>query len=330
MTASTAEGNVPLSYSDSSRDAQLFDAGRPIAIIGCGVIGTRVAWACAHAGIITHLFDESPRRAEVARGEALGFGIDRPELLVPKASLDEALDGVQLAFENVPEQLALKRELLNRIGASLMPTAYIGSNTSSIPCAPLAESSGRPSNFFNMNFSDPRHSRLVELMGCDATSPATLQFATQWAEALGLIALLVAQDQLGYAHNRLWRVIKKEVLRQIACGASTPQDIDRAWMLSYGKAIGPCGVMDSVGLGTVLAIEEMYFSASGDPSDRPPDFLRQMVLAGDIGVRSGRGFYSYPGPEFEDADFIRSTLQTGARASAGASRDQPTNQSRSR
>jgi 3-hydroxybutyryl-CoA dehydrogenase len=286
-----------------------FDPGKPIAIIGAGAMGTRVAWASARAGISTRLFDALPGKAATACDEALGFGTVQPELLQACEDLEAALHGVQLAFENVPERLNLKQEVLSQLGGLLDDAAFIGSNTSSLSCAPLALSSGRPDRFFNMNFSDPRSNRLTELMGCDETSIATLRFATQWAEAMGLVALHVAKDQSGYAHNRLWRVIKKEVLRQIAEEVASPEDIDRAWMLGFGDDIGPCGMMDEVGLGTVLAIEEIYAGLSKDRSDEPPEFLRRMVEAGHIGKKSGRGFYTYPDPAFARDDFIQSTLR---------------------
>ena len=155
-----------------------------------------------------------------------------------------------------------------------------------------------------MNFTDPRTSRLCELMTNDATTAATVQFATDWARFIGMVPIRVRKEQLGYSFNRLWRVIKKEVLRQIDQGYTTPEDVDRAWMLTFDTAIGPCGIMDEVGLHTVLAIEEVYFGDTGDESDRPPDDLIARVQRRELGVEAGKGFYEYPHPRFRAPDFL--------------------------
>lgn len=286
-----------------------FSPARPIAIVGAGVMGAKVAWACARAGLPTRLFDVAAGRAAAARAATLDWGTaqdrDRTaDALVAVDDLGAAVAGAALVFENVPEDLALKTRVLAELGRASDPEAYMGSNTSSMLCSPLAEASGRPSRFFNMNFTDPRVSRLVELMGGRETTDETRAFATAWATAIGMTVVETRKEQVGYSHNRLWRVIKKEVLRQIDQGIATPEDIDRAWMLSYDDDIGPCATMDEVGLGTVLAIENVYYADSGDESDRPPAVLRRMVEEGRLGVASGHGFYTYPDPAFRRPDFL--------------------------
>jgi 3-hydroxybutyryl-CoA dehydrogenase len=218
--------------------------------------------------------------------------------------LADALDGVQLAFENVPEDLELKRRVLAEVDAALAAGAYLGTNTSSLLCSDLAAATGRPDRFFALNFTDPRFMRLVELMGNPATAPETIRFATAWSRAIGMIPILVRKEQMGYSFNRLWRVIKKEVLRQIAEGYTTAHDIDRAWMLAFGTDFGPCGLMDEVSLDSIRKVEEAYYRASGDPSDQPPQFVSDMIAAGERGVATGRGFYRYPDPEYRRAGFL--------------------------
>jgi 3-hydroxybutyryl-CoA dehydrogenase len=124
-----------------------------------------------------------------------------------------------------------------------------------------------------------------------------------WARHIGMVPIETRKEQLGYSFNRLWRVIKQEALRQIAEGYATPESIDRAWMLNFGAEIGPCGIMDEIGLHTVLAIERVYHEASGEARDRPPAFLVEMVKAGKLGVVSGQGFYSYPDPTYRAPGF---------------------------
>ena len=285
-----------------------FDSSRSIAIVGLGVMGTKVAWSCASSGIPTRGFDINPSRAHEAVRLAQSWGDERAQRhvranLAIVGSLAEAVHGAQLAFENVPEKSELKASVLAEIAATSDSLTYIGTNTSSLLCTPLAAASGRPERFFAMNFTDPRDMRLVELMA-PLASPFTLDFARQWARHLGMVAITVRRDQMGYSFNRLWRTIKKEVLRQIAEGASTPTDIDRCWMLAFGTPYGPCGLMDQIGLEGILAVELQYAMFSKNLDDRPPRFLYEMLEQGRVGVRGGRGFYNYPHPAYQEEGFL--------------------------
>ncbi len=288
-----------------------FDQTKPIAIIGSGVMGTKVAWACAKCNLETRVYDIDFEGVKAAKERAIGWSSENElgsvkKNFIPCESLEAAVDGVQLAFENVPEKLDLKTRVLQQVSSHLDSNAYMGSNASSITCTPLGQASQRPTQFFNLNFSDPLESPMVELMGSNETSTETIQFAKDWSKAIGMICIHVKKEQLGYSFNRLWRVIKKETLRQLDQGYTTPEDIDKAWMLSFGTDIGPCGIMDEVGLHTVLSIENIYYQKSGDESDKPPKILEQMVGDGKLGTLRGEGFYSYPNPSFREPDFLKS------------------------
>jgi 3-hydroxybutyryl-CoA dehydrogenase len=288
-----------------------FDRTAPIAVIGMGVMGAKVAWATARTGIPVGAFDVSDSVLSAAMTRVREWS-SAAELAVVERNLgvtprlEEALAGAQLAFENVPEDLDLKRRVLAEVEQKLDPEAYLGTNTSSLLCSEMAAALTRPERFFALNWSDPRFMRLTELMGNPATAPETIAFARAWARAIGMIPLLTRREQMGYSFNRLWRVIKKEVLRQIAEGYTTPHDIDRAWMLAFGTDFGPCGLMDQVGMHSIRKIELAYFHASGDPTDRPPEFLDRMITENELGESTGKGFYSYPDPEYRHADFLDS------------------------
>jgi len=287
----------------------MFNPNKPILIVGTGVMGSLVAWATARTGIPVHAFDAQPGKAMTALKQALTWSEGEERSLVERnfqvfESLDKAVKSVQMAFENVFEDVDVKRELLEKLGALLSRETYMGSNTSSLVCSKLAASSGRPDRFFNMNFTDPRTSRLVELMGCPETAVQSLVFARAWARHIGMVPITVNKEQMGYSFNRLWRVIKKEVLRQVAEGYAKPEDIDRAWMLSFDMSYGPCGLMDMVSLPTIAKVEQQYYLDSGDPTDCPPEFLEQMIEAGKHGVVSGEGFYRYPDPAYRKPGWL--------------------------
>jgi 3-hydroxybutyryl-CoA dehydrogenase len=288
-----------------------FSTERPVAIVGAGVMGTKVAWACARAGIETRLFDIEPGKAadSVARALTWSDGAEQDTVrahLDACADLDDALAGVQLAFENVPEDLALKQRVLADVASRLTGDACLGSNASALTVSPLAGSTGMADRFFCLNFTDPRTSTLVELMTGEDTARQTAQFALDWSAAIGMVPIHTRKEQLGYSFNRLWRVIKKEVLRQIAEGVILPEEIDKAWMMTFNTPYGPCGLMDEISLRSVQKVETIYFEDSGDPSDAPPAFLGEMIARGEEGVLTGKGFYEYPNPAYRDPDFLKS------------------------
>lgn len=290
-----------------------FDPAVPIAIVGMGVMGTKVAWAAARAGIPVQAYDVDAEMLADSVGRAREWGTPEERAMVernlePRSELSDAVAGVQLAFENVPEELELKRRVLAQVESRLAPGAYLGTNTSSLLCSDLALALTRPEQFFALNFSDPRFMRLTELMGGPDTAPATIEFAQAWARALGMIPIVVRKEQMGYSFNRLWRVIKQEVLRQIAEGYTTPHDIDRAWMLAFGTPFGPCGLMDEIGMNSVWKIEAAYHQASGDPTDQPPPFLSEMIARNELGVSTGQGFYRYPDPEYRQPGFVEGSV----------------------
>ncbi len=291
-------------------DFQPFSMAKPIAIIGSGVMGTKVAWACAKSHLETRVYDIDFAGLELAKERAIGWcSKEEREAVennfIPCQSLKQALDGVQLAFENVPEKLELKVRVLKEISTLLPAETYMGTNASSITCTPLAQASNRPEQFFNLNFSDPLESPMVELMGSKQTASETIQFAKDWSKGIGMVCIHVKKEQLGYSFNRLWRVIKQETLRQLDQGYATPEGIDRAWMLSFGTNAGPCGIMDEIGLHTVLSIENIYYQDSGDERDKPPRILEDMVAAGKLGVLNGQGFYNYPNPTYKEPGFTK-------------------------
>lgn len=286
-----------------------FNPDVPIAIIGAGVMGAKVAWACASSGLHTKVYDISREQAELARHEALSWSNEKERLIVENHfelcdDLEQAVAGVQLAFENVPEDLELKKEVLAFIDSRLDTETYLGTNTSSLTCSPLANATKRPDRFFNLNFSDPLCHGLVELMVSPAAATETITFAKAWAKHISMVLIQTKKEQMGYAFNRLWRVIKKEALRQVSEGVIDAQDLDRAWRLVFGTKQVPFGIIDGASIPTIIKVEEQYYNATGDETDKPPPFLYKMLENNELGVRTGKGFYEYPNPAYERRDWL--------------------------
>jgi 3-hydroxybutyryl-CoA dehydrogenase len=115
----------------------------------------------------------------------------------------------------------------------------------------------------------------------------------------------VKKEIMGFCFNRIWRAVKKEALYMWANGFVDFRDTDRAWMVFSRMTEGPFAIMDKVGLDVVYDIETVYYKESKDPKDKPPDALLEKIERGELGVKSGKGFYTYPDPEFLAPDFLR-------------------------
>jgi len=290
---------------------------RTVGIVGAGTMGRRIAFACATRGKKTRLFDALPGVAEKAIRVIRAWIEEReaggrlaPEtvrtalpLLEVCSSLQGCVSGADFVVEAVPENIRLKREVFTEIGRHATPEALIATNTSSIPGSRLADVVKFPGRVFNVNFGTIDH-RKVEVMGHPGTAEGALEAAVEFLRELGMVPIRVNREILGYATNRVWRAVKKEVLFLLNGGYISAEDIDRAWMLDWGTPVGPCGLMDKIGLDVVRDIEMVYYQASGDPSDQPPPLLIDMIAHGKLGVKSGQGFYVYPNPRYEQPGWL--------------------------
>jgi len=281
-------------------------------------MGRRIAFGCVVEGIPAQLYDvDAPvlrdaRQAVeallsewVETGRLKADARDATSLLSTHTVLSEAVRDVDLVIEAVPEDVDLKREVFGQIDRAADPEALIVTNTSSIPGSRLADATGRPDQVANVNFGPPEDLK-VEVMEHSGTAPATMEAVIAFVHNLGLVPIRVRREIMGYAVNRIWRAIKKETLFLVDGGYATPEDIDRGWMLEWDASMGPCGLMDKVGLDVVRDIEMMYYRESGDPSDLPPQLLHDMIKAGKLGEKTGEGFYSYPNPAYEQDGWLLS------------------------
>jgi 3-hydroxybutyryl-CoA dehydrogenase len=288
-----------------------------VAIVGAGTMGRRVAVDCAAYGFETRLYDAMPNVVPSARRwideqlDVLQLSGRLSESEVRAASsriagherLDTLVQGATVVVECVPERVALKREVFATMAPFLGPRALLVSNTSSIPGSLLADASGLPHRFVNANFGHLGHQK-VEIMPHPGTERVAVDELVAFLRAMRFIPIEVRRESVGYATNRVWRAVKKEVLKLLDRGVTTPADVDRGWMLDWHVPIGPCGLMDRIGLDVVRDIEMIYFELSGDPDDRPPPLLDRMVEEGKLGEKSGEGFYRWPAPDFERENFL--------------------------
>ena len=226
------------------------------------------------------------------------------QIMVEK-SLEAALSDAELVIEAAPENLETKKEVWRDMGRLAPPGAILATNSSSMPVSKMEEAGGRPELSLNIHFYFPLQGvNHVDVMGGSKTLPETMDKGIQWVRSLGCVPLTVKKELLGFCFNRVWRAIKRETLYMWGEGFVDFRDIDRGWMVFTGMKEGPFAIMDKVGLDVVWDIEMVYYNESGDPKDHPPAALKELIDRGDLGVKSGRGFYTYPDPEYLAPGFL--------------------------
>ncbi|MBA2671389.1 MAG: 3-hydroxyacyl-CoA dehydrogenase family protein [Gemmatimonadetes bacterium] len=278
-----------------------------VAVLGAGTMGHGIAQAAAYAGIATTIFDPDTKTLEQALERiraTLEKGVQRGKVtpvamnatlssLTLAASLAEAVDGADLIIEAVPERLELKRDIFREVDAAAMDGALLATNTSSLSVSEIAAATTRSGEVIGLHFFNPVHiMRLLEVVRGKETTDESLTRALAFAAQIGKEAIVVT-DTPGFASSRLGVVLGLEAMRMVEQGVASPQDIDRAMELGYNHPMGPLRLTDLVGLDVRLGIAEYLHSTLGGPQYEPPEILRQMVAAGRIGKKSGRGFYDW-------------------------------------
>jgi 3-hydroxybutyryl-CoA dehydrogenase len=287
-------------------------AGRAVervAVVGAGTMGHGIAQVAAMAGANVVLVDRTPELvgAGLARIRAnLDAGVDRGkvspetrsatlERLRGGTDLGEAGRGIDLAIEAVPERLELKREVLAALEATAPDGAILATNTSSLSVTVLQDGLTRPGQVVGLHFFNPVHIMpLVEVVRGNRTSEAVVEAGVGFAQWIGKEPIVV-RDSPGFASSRLGVALGLEAMRMVEEGVATPEDIDTAMTLGYRHPMGPLRLTDLVGLDVRLDIAEYLHDQLGGERFRPPAILRDKVARGELGKKSGKGFFDWPG-----------------------------------
>ena len=228
-------------------------------------------------------------RARRRDGDA-ELNADERARIVGVSELHESVAPV-LVVEAVPEDATLKADVLGRASRT-WPDALLASNTSSLSITELAGAVEGPDRFLGMHFFNPvPRSALVEIVTHDGVPEATIDDARRWVEGIGKESIVV-RDAPGFATSRLGLAIGLEAIRMLEEGVASAADIDRGMVLGYRFPMGPLELTDLVGLDVRLAIAD-HLAATLGPRFEPPALLRSMVAAGDLGQKSGKGFYDW-------------------------------------
>jgi 3-hydroxybutyryl-CoA dehydrogenase len=277
-----------------------------VGVIGCGLMGSGIVQVAAQAGCQV-LFVE-------ANNDLVSRGLDRlrqtMEGLVTKGKLDAAakadtlgriagtprledLKACDLVVEAMTENQALKNETFAKLDRICAPHALLATNTSSCNVTALAAATTRPRHVLGLHFFNPVPlMKLVEVVSTILVDPAAIAAATEWVRAVGKVPVQT-KDSTAFIVNRLLVPYLLDAIRAYEGGLATLEDIDQAMKLGCGYPMGPFTLLDLVGLDTAMYVAEVMFEEFREARYAPPPLLKRMVMAGQLGRKTGKGFYTY-------------------------------------
>ena len=285
-------------------------------ILGAGTLGWRIGLQAALSGYTTLLYDVSApqlERAQRLQANMLGRLVHKghyPEAFAKTAhdritvttDAAEFAERVDFVSESVTEQLELKRDVWSGFAERWTPGTRLTTNTSYLLPSQLADVVGDAANFCAFHFHDVFDARVVDVMPHADTDAALVSWLMRLGRTLRQVPVHVSRETSGYLFNHMLMAYLGAAGHLLASDTASAQDIDRSWMGNLGTRIGPFGMMDQVGLDTVLHI----LSARTDRrSVAFRELIAPMVAAGRLGRKSGEGFYAYPDPAFARAEFLQ-------------------------
>lgn len=283
---------------------------KKVAVLGAGLMGHGIAQIAAQAaGYEVHLRDvkqefldngiqmiKNSLQKFLEKGVVSERNVDETlERIHPTLDLKEAVEDADLIIEGVPENLELKKAVLGEVNKITQKNAIIVTNTSSISITELASVISKPERFCGMHFfNPPQLMKVVEVIRGAETSDDTVNTIVDVAREMSKEPVIVRKDSPGFIVNRVLIPALNEAVFLLWEGVANRDDVDKAVRFGLNWPMGPLKVLDYIGLDTVLAITEVLCEETGDPKYRACPLLKQMVRAGYLGRKSGKGFYDWP------------------------------------
>ncbi len=279
-----------------------------VAVIGAGLMGSGIAQVSAVAGhdvVIRDVDDAAIARGMAGIQKSLERFVSKGALSQEEAdaalariatttSLEEAVSAADIVVEAVFENLDVKTELFAAIDKAAPEGAVLATNTSAIPITRIAAATSRPESVVGTHFFSPvPMMQLCELVRGYKTSDETLERAREYAESVGKTCVVVNRDVAGFVTTRLIAALCMEAARLVENGVATAEDVDVACRLGFGHAMGPLQTADLTGVDILTNASQNIYNDTQDEKFAPPELLQRMVVAGDLGRKTGTGFYTY-------------------------------------
>jgi 3-hydroxybutyryl-CoA dehydrogenase len=278
-----------------------------LAVIGAGLMGSGIAQVAAQAGwsvTLRDLDDAAVRRGLDAIRASFGRFVSKGTMsaadagaaldrITPTTDLDAAADA-DLVVEAVFERVDVKQDVFRALDRICKADTVLATNTSAIPITSIASVTERPEAVVGTHFFSPvPMMKLCELVRGLKTSDETLRRAKEFAESAGKVCVVVNRDVAGFATTRLICALVMEAVRLVESGVISAEDVDTACRLGFGHAMGPLATADLTGTDILLHATRNIHADTADPKFFPPELLARLVAAGNLGRKSGQGFFSY-------------------------------------
>jgi 3-hydroxybutyryl-CoA dehydrogenase len=278
-----------------------------VAVIGAGLMGSGIAQVAAQAGwqvILRDITDDALSRGVDAISKSTARFVEKGRIssddrdaTLARVSATTDLDAVadaDIVVEAIFEQVEVKQEMFRDLDRICRDGAVLATNTSAIPITTIASATRRPEAVVGTHFFSPvPMMELCELIRGLHTSDETLADARAFAESTGKTCVVVKRDVAGFVTTRLISALVMEAVRLYESGVASAEDIDTACKLGFGHAMGPLATTDLTGVDILRHATANIYAETGDPKFFPPETLNRMVAAGDLGRKTGRGFYTY-------------------------------------
>lgn len=272
--------------------------------MGSGI--AQVSAVAGHDVVLRDVTDEALARGRAAIEKSLGRfvakgGLEQADADAALARVTtttdlDAVSGADVVVEAAFESIEVKQEIFRELDRRCRDGAVLATNTSAIPITTIAAVTGRPEAVVGTHFFSPvPMMALCELVRGYKTSDGTLATARSFAESVGKTCVVVNRDVAGFVTTRLICALAMEAIRLVESGVATVEDIDTACKLGFGHPMGPLATTDLTGVDILRNASMNIYSDTADEKFYPPESLSRMVAAGDLGRKSGRGFYSYDG-----------------------------------
>ena len=292
---------------------------KTVLILGSGTMGQQIGFQCAVSGFDVMMYDIKADMLETAdtRLKKLAKAYMKAGRLTPETAAtarnriqmttdaQKAGEHADFVSESVPEDPKLKARVFAQFHKICPAHAIFTTNTSSLIPSMFAEKTGRPERFAAFHFHDTRTTSIVDIMPYPGTSPEVVALIEAFAIRIGQIPIMLKKENFGYVFNAMIMELFKSAQSLAANDVASIEDIDRAWMGVMQAPMGPFGIMDSIGIDTVWKVTDYWANIVKDPQQiKNADFMKIYVEKGELGEKTGKGFYDYPGPAFAKPGFV--------------------------